>query len=235
LPPSISECQNQPLERSANAVKIGVYGPQEEFTMLLTPKQLQVLRFIRDFRATHSLSPTIDEIAAALGVSKITVHEHLGHLQRKGAIQREKAKARAIDLLQDPDARCPSPSTDSTLSILGTIAAGAPLEAIEDGEPWSISDLMTPGKEHYLLRVRGDSMVEDHIQDGDLVLVERRETARNGETVVAILPDHQATLKRFYREDGRIRLQPANATLDPILTDQVTVRGVVVGVIRKIP
>jgi repressor LexA len=202
--------------------------------VLLTPKQLKILRFIRDFRAANSLSPTLDEIAAALGVSKITIHEHVGNLERKGAVTREKAKARTIHILTDPDAieTEGGPAKPYNISIRGTIAAGVPIAALENDEPWSFTDLLKSDREHYLLRVRGDSMVEDHIQDGDLVLVERRETARDGETVVAILPDEQATLKRFYRDDGRVRLQPANSALEPIIVDDVQIRGVVVGVIR---
>ena len=120
-----------------------------------------------------------------------------------------------------------------SIPILGTIAAGRPLEAVEDPEDFALTDLIPRREGHYLLRVRGKSMIEDHIDDGDLVIVERRQSARNGEIVVAILEDEEATLKRFYREDRGIRLQPANATMDPIRVDDVEIRGVVRGVVRR--
>jgi len=119
------------------------------------------------------------------------------------------------------------------ISILGTIAAGSPIEAIETPEQLDLQDLLPTDRDVYALRVRGESMIEDGIRDGDLVLVERRNTARNGETVVAILEDEEATLKRFYREKSHIRLQPANASMEPILVNEIEIRGVVIGVIRR--
>ncbi len=204
--------------------------------MLLTGKQLQVLRFIRKYRAEHAISPTLEEIAKDFGVSKITVHEHLTHLERKGAIFRLRARARGIQVLHDPDspeARGLTPRGPE-IHVLGTIAAGQPIEAIEDHETIDLSELVPHGPNHYLLRVRGDSMIDDHILEGDFVVVERRETARNGETVVAVIDDNEATLKRFYREDGHFRLQPANPSYPPLLRDRVQIRGVVVGVVRRV-
>lgn len=198
---------------------------------MLTAKQIRVLRFFRDYRNDHGISPTLEEAAEALGVSKITIYEHLNQLARKGAIQRDKAKARSVGILYDPDA--PEEGARRTLPVLGVIAAGCPIEAVEDREELEISELIPTGEEIYLLRVRGKSMIEDHIDDGDLVVVERRETAENGEIVVAILDDEGATLKRFYREKNRIRLQPAHPDMEPIYADSVTVRGVVRGVIRR--
>ncbi len=202
--------------------------------MLLTGKQLQVLRFIRDYRREHALAPTLDEIAAHFGVSKITVHEHLGHLEKKGAIFRLRARARGIQVLHDPDSPEAEASSSGALPLLGKIAAGRPIEAIEDRELIEISDLIPHGPNHYLLEVRGDSMIDDHILDGDYVVVERREHARNGETVVAIIDDNEATLKRFYREERHFRLQPANPKYPPLIRDRVQIRGVVVGVIRQV-
>lgn len=204
--------------------------------MLLTGKQLDVLRFIRKYRSERSISPTLEEIARNFGISKITVHEHLTHLERKGAIFRLRARARGIQVLHDPD----SPearglaSEKPALPVLGRIAAGEPIEAIEDRESVHLSDLIPHGPDHYLLRVRGDSMIEDHILDGDLVIVERRESAHNGETVVAIIDDNEATLKRFYKENGHFRLQPANAGYPALIRDRVQIRGVVVGVVRTV-
>lgn len=204
--------------------------------MLLTGKQLAVLRFIRDYREQNSISPTLEEIAKNFGISKITVHEHLSHLERKGAIYRLRARARGIQVLHDPDSAEAKgiPPAVPTLPILGSIAAGQPIEAIEDRETVHLSDLVPHGPNHYLLRVRGDSMTDDHILDGDFVVVERRETAQNGETVVAIIDDNEATLKRFYKENGQFRLQPANPAYPPLVRDRVHVRGVVVGVVRAV-
>ncbi len=135
-------------------------------------------------------------------------------------------------ILRDPDARR-EPEVRSKLPVLGVIAAGRPIEAGEDREELEISELVPTGEGIYLLRVRGKSMIEDHIDDGDLVVVERKETAENGDIVVAILDEEEATLKRFYRENNRIRLQPANSNMEPIYVDSVTLRGVVRGVIRR--
>ncbi|MEZ5990065.1 MAG: transcriptional repressor LexA [Planctomycetota bacterium] len=204
--------------------------------MLLTGKQLEVLRFIRDYRRQNAIAPTLEEMAKHFGVSKITIHEHLSHLERKGAIFRARARARGIQVLYDPDSpegRGMLPA-EVSLPVLGLIHAGHPLEAVEDREMIPLGDLVPHGPNHYLLRVRGDSMIEDHIQDGDYVIVERRETARNGETVVAILEDNEATLKRFYRETDHVRLQPANPNYPPMICDKVEIRGVVVGVVRCI-
>lgn len=215
-------------------------------TMMLTEKQIRVLRFFRDYRQEHSISPTLAEAAQALGVSKITIHEHLNQLAKKGAVHRDRAKARAVAILYDPDAYDrdaydrdayeSSSSEDAIpkLPLVGMIAAGRPIEALEDREEMSLTELVPTGDSIYLLRVRGKSMIEDHIDDGDLVVVERRETANDGDIVVAILEDEEATLKRFYREsNGMIRLQPANSEMEPLFTNRVQLRGVVRGVVRK--
>jgi len=199
--------------------------------LMLTGKQIRVLRFFRDYRNDHGISPTLEEAADALGVSKITIYEHLNQLAQKGAIHRDKAKARSVRILWDPDAS--EEKTRTTLPVLGVIAAGCPIEAVEDREELEISELIPTGEAIYLLRVRGKSMIDDHIDDGDLVVVERRETAENGDIVVAILDDEEATLKRFYREKNRIRLQPAHPDMEPIYADSVKVRGVVRGIIRR--
>lgn len=201
----------------------------------LTQKQLGVLRYFRDFRREHGISPTLEEAAEHFGVSKITVYEHLNQLVKKGAVHRDKAKARAVSILYDPDAE-PAPVFEESprVPVLGTIAAGRPIEAIEDGsETFGITDLIPSQDGFYLLRVQGKSMIEDHIDDGDLVVVEHRETAHNGEIVVAIVDDEEATLKRFYRENGRVRLQPAHPSMEPIYPTKIEVRGVVRGVVRR--
>lgn len=204
--------------------------------LMLTEKQIRVLRYFRDYRKERGIAPTLDEAAQALGVSKITIHEHLNQLSRKGAIHRDRAKARAVAILHDPDAadepivRGAVPS----LPLVGMIAAGRPIEALEERQDVPLTDLVPTGERFYLLRVRGKSMIEDHIDDGDLVVVEKRETANDGDIVVAILEDEEATLKRFYREsNGMVRLQPANASMEPIFTSRVQLRGVVRGVVRR--
>lgn len=196
----------------------------------LTPKQIRVLRYFRDYRDSHHIAPTLEEAAGDLGVSKITVREHLNHLERKGAISRDKARARSVSILFDPD----DPSAHApAVRVLGTIAAGSPIEAIEDPETVPLTDLIPTDEGIYLLRVRGKSMIEDHIDDGDLVVIRSAKTARNGEIVVAIVDGEEATLKRFYREGSRVRLQPANSEMDPIYPEDVEIRGVVEGVVRR--
>ncbi len=202
--------------------------------LMLTEKQIRVLRYFRDFRHENGISPTLEEAATALGVSKITIYEHLNHLARKGAIARDKAKARSVAILYDPDSGRPfGEPAIPTIQILGTIAAGRPIEAVEDREQLALTDLIPSGDDHYLLRVTGKSMIEDHIDDGDLVVIRRQNTARNGDIVVAIVDDEEATLKRFYRENGRVRLQPANSALSPTYPERLEIRGVVQGVVRR--
>ena len=201
---------------------------------MLTEKQIRVLRYFRDYRRERGIAPTLDEAAQALGVSKITVHEHLKQLTKKGAIHRDRAKARAVAILLDPDAAAESRTAEvPTLPLVGMIAAGRPIEAVEGREDLSLCDLVPTGDNIYLLRVRGKSMIEDHIDHGDLVLVERRQIAQNGEIVVAIVEGEEATLKRFYRENGRVRLQPANSEMQPTYPHKLEIRGIVKGVIRR--
>lgn len=195
----------------------------------LTRRQRDILDFFETYATEHSISPTLEEIATALGVNKVTIFGHVAELERKGFLTRSaKGVSRGLQLTGLAS------RNEGKLKILGRIAAGAPIEAIEDPEDLDLQDLLPPGKECYALRVRGQSMIEDGIHDGDLVLVERRQEARNGETVVAVLPDEGSTLKRFYREGRKIRLQPANASLAPLIVDDVEIRGVVVGVIRRL-
>lgn len=195
----------------------------------LTPTQSRAAKCIRDFFDQHGCSPTLDEIAERMGVTKPTVQQYLQALEEKGVIRRRRYAHRSIELLRR--------GTDGTgLPLAGRIAAGSPLEAIEDGEEIDIAGVLGARADgnHFILQVRGDSMIEDGIFDGDYVVVERRATARNGETVVALLPDNTATLKRFYREKGRVRLQPANPAMGPIYAEDLTVQGIVKGVFRSV-
>ena len=201
--------------------------------MHLTPRQLDIVRFILDYRAQWSFSPTLQEIADHLGVSAVTVYEHTRALERKRALRRTPHEARSLEII-DPELQAlAAPSPHVILPLLGEIAAGQPLEALETAENVNLGEMLALDRAAFMLRVRGDSMVDDHIADGDFVLVERRETAQDGETVVALLPDGEVTLKKFYRERDRIRLQPANPEMEPIYTKDVQIQGVVVGIIRK--
>jgi len=194
----------------------------------LTPKQFQIVRFLQDYWVEHEYAPTMQEIADHLGVSRPTVFEHIEALEKKKVLTREPTLARGVTLAPEysPEA--------GRLPLVGRIAAGRPIEAIEDTELLDLESLFRgrPG-ETFALQVRGDSMIDEQIRDGDYVIVEKRATARDGETVVAILEGGDATLKKFYKEKGRIRLQPANETMQPIYAPNVTIQGVVIGVLRK--
>ncbi|MEZ4447823.1 MAG: transcriptional repressor LexA, partial [Polyangiaceae bacterium] len=193
--------------------------------------QLDIVEFFARYVQAEGISPTLDEIAAHFGVNKVTIFGHVAELERKGVLRRrEKGASRALEFVESDPRHA---HRSQTLSILGTIAAGSPIEEIEDQETLDLRCLVPDGADVFALRVSGNSMIEDAIADGDIVLIERRETARNGETVVAVLPEGDVTLKRFYREKGHIRLQPANSTMLPILVDDVQIRGVVVGVVRR--
>jgi repressor LexA len=197
-----------------------------------TPKQLKILQAIDDWRRREGYSPTMQELADQLGVSKVTVFEHVQALERKGLLDRQKHKARSLNL--SPRAKLPASSSSGILPLVGSIAAGKPIEAIENPDHIDLRDLFASRSQTFMLRVRGNSMIEDHIADGDMVIAEQRTTARDGDIVVALLEDGSATLKRFYRENGRIRLQPANGSMQPIYVDgDLKIQGVVIGVLRR--
>ncbi len=197
----------------------------------LTRRQRDILEFLREYVEANGISPTLEEIAAHFNVNKVTVFGHVAEMERKGIIRRRaRGVSRGLEIVdQDEGVANEAPS----LEILGKIAAGAPIETIEEPELLDFADFIPEGRDVYALEVSGTSMIEDAIADGDIVMVERRTTARDGETVVAVLPDGEATLKRFYREKGRIRLQPANSTMEPIYATDVEIRGVVIGVVRR--
>jgi repressor LexA len=196
----------------------------------LTPKQMRLLQLIRDYQRKHGYSPTMQELADMLDVTKVTVFEHVTGLAKKGFLRRSKHRARSLELTRQ--AVLPDDST-TALPLVGQIAAGVPIEAIEEPEQIELDELFHSRSQRFVLKVQGDSMIDEQIRDGDLVVVESRNTARNGETVVALLEDGEATLKRFYREKGRIRLQPANPAYEPIFCDNVQIQGVVIGVLRS--
>ncbi len=201
--------------------------------MNLTPRQLDVVVAIRNYRHLHGYSPTMQELADQLGTSKVTIFEHVGSLEKKHVLRRDKHKARSLELVSDE--RLPDENRSTKLPLLGNIAAGSPIEAIENREELDLETMFHAKNGVYVLRVRGESMIEDHLCDGDFVVIERREQARNGEQVVALLDTGEATLKRFYKEGGKIRLQPANSTMEPRIVDadRCKVQGVVIGVLRS--
>lgn len=193
-----------------------------------TRKQKTVLEFIASYQKAHGISPTLEEIGGEMGITRVTAFQHVRSLEAKGAVRRTPLRSRSIEIL-DPDYRPEA----GWVPVLGRISAGQPIEAIENREEFDPREFFPPGEGYFLLEVRGDSMIGDHISDGDLVLVEPRKEAREGETVVAILPEGDTTLKRFYREADRFRLQPSNPDMDPIFTDSLEIRGIVRGVLRR--
>ncbi|MGD2216316.1 MAG: transcriptional repressor LexA [Gemmatimonadales bacterium] len=202
--------------------------------MALTKRQREILDFIESFIQTSGYSPSFEEIADFFGYRSLaTVHEHLSNLERKGYIRRNYNESRSVEPLEPARPR----ALATGLPLLGLVAAGAPIEAIEDTEVISVpEDMLSGAGPHYVLRVHGDSMIDDQIRDGDCVVVDGREAAENGEMVIALVAGESATVKRYYREsDGRIRLQPANEHHAPLYynENEVQVRGVVVGVIRR--
>ena len=199
-------------------------------THCLTPRQLEILTLIRDGRRNDGYSPTLQEIADELGISKITVFEHVEALHKKGLLSRRSNKARSLELT--PSARLPD-ERPTLLPLVGRIAAGRPIEAIESPDSVDLEEVFTSRHPVGVLTVMGDSMIDEHIRDGDLVVYERRSNARNGDTVVALIDGDEATLKKFYREKNQIRLQPANPKYKPIYVRDVEIQGVVIGVIRR--
>jgi len=196
----------------------------------LTPRQIEILTMVRDGRRRNGYSPTLQEIADELGISKITVFEHVEALLRKGLLTRRTNRARSLELSASaslPDQR------PTMLPLVGRIAAGIPIEAIESREAVDLEEMFTSRHPVGVLTVSGDSMIDEHIRDGDMVVYERRSNPRNGETVVALVDGEEATLKKFYKEKSRVRLQPANPKYEPIFTTNVEIQGVVIGVIRK--
>ena len=200
--------------------------------MNVTPRQLDILRLIRDFRSNRGFSPTMQELADRLGVSKVTVFQHLEALVEKGLIRKSRHKARSLALTNRVEFQ---DQHDQTLPLLGYIAAGAPIEAVQGDQKLEVPSMFRKPGQNFVLRVRGDSMLDEQIRDGDFVIVDSRSQPKNGQTVVALLENGEVTLKRFYREGTRIRLQPANEAYEPLYVpaNELTVQGVVIGILRK--
>ena len=199
--------------------------------MALTKRQRQILDYVQSFIDAEGYSPSFEEIAENFGYSSLaTVHEHLSNLETKGYLRKNYNKSRSLELV----------AAEGTLAVelplLGSVAAGLPIEAIENNESLAVPHDMLGKGNNYVLRVKGDSMVDEQIRDGDYIVVNSRQTAENGEMVVALVGGDSATVKKFYRErDGRIRLQPANVTMQPMYfaPDEVRIQGIVIAVIRK--
>jgi len=201
--------------------------------MTLTRRQKQILDYVENYIGEHGYAPSFEEIATHFSFNSLaTVHEHLTNLERKGYIRRAHNESRAIEVIPRP-----GQTGAMELPLLGQVAAGAPIEAVTTPEAISVpNDLIPRRGSSYVLRVRGESMIDEHIADGDFVVVHSRDNAQNGEMVVALIEGTSATVKRFYREPGGwIRLQPANENVPPIRAheDDILIQGVVVGVIRK--
>lgn len=196
-------------------------------------RQSQILDFIKQYIQSHGYAPTLRDIANALGLSSLaTVHEHLAALENKGFLIRKAGKSRAMELTKQNTSLL---GEEKQVPILGFIAAGAPIEPYTDPNAFlSIpSSFASKKKRVYVLQVRGESMIEEQIRDGDHVIVEETEQAKDGDIVVALLDNGMATLKRFFKEATRIRLEPANAKMSPIFVKNVKIQGKVVGLIRK--
>lgn len=201
--------------------------------MPLTKRQREILTFLRSYSEGNGYAPSFEEIARQFNYNSLaTVHEHLSNLERKGYIKRSYNESRAIEIL--PSDAIPRAVE---LPLLGSVAAGMPIEHMEHQETMVVpEDFVRRGGGHYVLRVRGNSMIDEQIRDGDFVVISDRPSVDNGEMVIALVGGSSSTVKKFYRErDGRIRLQPANETMAPIYVheDDVTIQGVVVGVLRR--
>ena len=197
----------------------------------LTKRQREILDYLQEFIQQHGYAPSLEEIGHRFNLSSLaTVHKHLTNLEEKGFIRRSWNRSRSVELLSS---RVGHRAIE--LPLLGFVAAGSPIEAVPSNETIAVPDDLVGRRETYVLRVRGDSMIDEQIRDGDFVVVEDRKTAENGEMVIALVGGSDVTLKKFYRENGRVRLQPANPTMQPIMVEasNVQVQGVVVGVMRK--
>ena len=207
----------------------------------LTKRQEQIYHMIKKYISVKGYPPTVREIAKTVGLNSIsTVHTHLKNMETLGYIRRNPAMSRAIELVESEESATVAPQMMMDVQmvnvpLLGRVTAGVPIEAIENiQETYPLPLSLIGSREAYILEVVGESMIEAGIHDGDLAIVEKKNTARNGEIVVAMLEDDEATIKRFYRENEHYRLQPENSTMEPIFTDKVDILGKVIGIYRNI-
>ena len=202
--------------------------------MNLTPKQLKILQLIRDSRVRRGYSPTMQELADEIGVSKVTVFEHVEALIKKGALVREANKARSLSIAEG--IAVPDEARPLRYPLVGRIAAGYPIEKVEDVDEIDLGEILgtaDQGASMFALQVEGESMRDEGILDGDIILLERAQVASNGDRVVALLEDGSTTLKTFFKESDHIRLQPANPEFEPIRVKFCQVQGIVKGVVRR--
>jgi len=197
--------------------------------MYFTEKQLRIMEFIQQFRDERGISPTLEEIASNFGVTKITVYEHINQLERKGALKREKFRARSIELITSVEER----KARYSMPLMGNFREGLPIEATEEREDLNISEMLPYGRNFFALRVCGNDLKQDHLTDGDLIIAEKRESVHNGDVVVAVLNGGKACIKKLYREEGHIRRQSPKGSLESTMVPSADVRGVVVGVLRR--
>ncbi|MDQ3434373.1 MAG: transcriptional repressor LexA [Thermoleophilaceae bacterium] len=202
----------------------------------LTKRQQEIVDFIKKYSARYGYPPTVRDIGRAIGLtSSSTVHAHLANLEKAGMLRRDPSKPRAIELLVDKAKRVALPGGDGGLPVVGQVAAGQPVLAEENIEEYVDIPPLAGGDEgEYVLMVTGDSMIGAGIHDGDHVVVRTQATARDGEIVVALVGDAEATVKRFFKEADHVRLQPENDALEPIVSTEVSVLGKVVGVLRRV-
>ena len=205
--------------------------------MAITRRQRQVYDYISEFVQTRGYSPSFEEIGDGLGLSSLaTVHKHISNLEKKGLLKRDYNRSRSIDLLPPKGRLKQAMSLNSpmVLPLMGRIAAGQPIEAMQNPETISLADFVR-SKEVFVLEVRGDSMQDEAILNGDYVLVEKTKVSHNGDIVVALVDGTDATLKRFYLEGEKVRLQPSNVNMQPIIVAarDVQIQGRVIGVLRK--
>jgi repressor LexA len=207
--------------------------------MAITKRQREIYDYISNFVSRNGYSPSFEEIGEGMGLSSLaTVHKHVSNLEKKGLLKRDFNRSRSIDVLPPKGSLKKSmaqPARPLELPLAGRIAAGRPIEAVENPETLSLADFTQGGKDVYVLKVMGESMQDEHIVEGDYVIVESTKTARNGEIVVALVEGSDATLKRIYHEGETTRLQPSNAKMQPIIVPSraVEVQGRVIGVLRK--
>jgi repressor LexA len=207
---------------------------------MLTGRQQEIWKFLTDYVDAHGYPPTVREIGEAVGLaSPSTVHAHLANLERAGLIKRDPTKPRALELRRDPRPEPTRAADVHRLPLIGEIAAGGPLLADQNVEEYvAVPEPLSGGGEEFLLRVKGDSMINAGILDGDLVVVRREQTAQDGDIVVALAGSDEtadeATVKRFFRDGRQVRLQPENDELEPIYADHVQILGKVTGVFRSL-
>ncbi len=231
------------MTRTARKKKV----TKEPSAVILTPRQVEILKLIRACRDSNGYSPTMQEIAEKLDISKVTVFEHVESLIRKGLLHRQPNRARSLILdrrvqLKD-EAVCSSESAESQTegetegregmySIRGKVAAGYPVEAYENPDLLDLAHLFGAPEDTFVLQVRGDSMIEEQIRDGDYVLVKKAERASEGQIVVALLEDGETTLKKFFYAKKGFCLMPCNAKYEPIYAEKISIQGIVIGVVR---